>query len=266
MVITSFSNSTVKRLTELQNKSKARKREGLFITEGIRECKEVPQDRVEEIFISETFENSGVSDNIFKEMLDKQGYTVLSDEVFKKVSTAKTPQGILCTVRINNTNIEDITSVEEGFYLILENLQDPGNMGTIIRTAEGASVNGIIISKDSVDIYNTKVVSAAKGALFRMPCVISNDILMSVRYLKNKGIKTYAAHLKGKKYYTEMNYKSPTAFMIGNEGNGLTDMLANEADDLIIIPMAGKLESLNAGNAAAILMYECFRQRSFNKQ
>ena len=99
-----------------------------------------------------------------------------------------------------------------------------------------------------------------------MPCVISNDILMSVRYLKNKGIKTYAAHLKGKKYYTEMNYKSPTAFMIGNEGNGLTDMLANEADDLIIIPMAGKLESLNAGNAAAILMYECFRQRSFNKQ
>ena len=204
MVITSFSNSTVKRLTELQNKSKARKREGLFITEGIRECKEVPQDRVEEIFISETFENSGVSDNIFKEMLDKQGYTVLSDEVFKKVSTAKTPQGILCTVRINNTNIEDITSAEEGFYLILENLQDPGNMGTIIRTAEGASVNGIIISKDSVDIYNPKVVSATKGALFRMPCVISDDILMSVRYLKNKGVKTYAAHLKGKKYYCHL--------------------------------------------------------------
>lgn len=145
--------------------------------------------------------------------------------------------------------------------LILEGIQDPGNLGTMIRTAEGAGVTGIIMSKTTVDIFNPKVVRSTMGSLFRVPFYLTDDLAKTIGTLKKQGITMYAAHLKGKLSYDQPNYCSACGFMIGNEGNGLTPETAALADQYIRIPMEGRVESLNASIAAALLMYETHRQR-----
>ena len=145
--------------------------------------------------------------------------------------------------------------------LITENVQDPGNLGTMFRTAEGAGVTGILMSKNTVDVFNPKTIRSTMGSVYRMPFLYTEDIKESVELLKRQGISCYAAHLKGKDFYEKSDYTQPTAFLIGNEGNGLSEELADTADTYIKIPMGGKLESLNAAMAAGILMYEANRQR-----
>ena len=144
---------------------------------------------------------------------------------------------------------------------MLDNLQDPGNLGTIFRTAEAAGVTGIVLSRDCVDIYNPKVIRSTMGAVYRMPFVYVEDLLEALNVMKKKGIKTYAAHLKGKNSYDKEDYKEACAFLIGNEGNGLREEVSNMADTWIRIPMEGQAESLNAAVAAAVLMFEAARQR-----
>ena len=154
-----------------------------------------------------------------------------------------------------------MTGGDAPLLVVLENIQDPGNMGTIIRTAEGAGATGIIMSKETVDIYNPKTIRSTMGSLFRMPFVYVDDICGTVRELSNRGIRTYAAHLSGENEYYNEDYAGGTAVLIGNEGNGLTEEITSKADRLVKIPMAGKLESLNAAVSAAIILYEAARQR-----
>ncbi|MDD3219973.1 MAG: RNA methyltransferase [Lachnospiraceae bacterium] len=145
--------------------------------------------------------------------------------------------------------------------IILEDLQDPGNLGTIFRTAEGAGVSGIILSRNSVDIYNPKTIRSTMGSIYRMPFIYVEDLSEIMDKLKNHGIRTYGAHLKGINTYDHESYEGGSAFVIGNEGNGLTDELSEQIQCLIKIPMQGKLESLNAAMACGILVYEAARQR-----
>lgn len=149
--------------------------------------------------------------------------------------------------------------------VVLDNLQDPGNLGTIFRTAEAAGVTGILLSKDCVDVYNPKVIRSTMGAVFRMPFLYVEDLPEKIKELQKEGIKTYAAHLRGENAYDEEDYTTGCAFLIGNEGNGLRDEVADCADCLIRIPMEGEAESLNAAVAAAVLMFEAGRQRRNNK-
>ena len=172
-----------------------------------------------------------------------------------------TPQGILAVVRQPVSSLEKLLNAPAPFFMVLENIQDPGNLGTILRTAEGAGVTGILMSRDTVDIFNPKTIRSTMGSVYRVPFLYVEDICETVRELKNKGISAYAAHLKGTGSYDEQDYTKGTAFLIGNEGNGLTDELANLADTYIRIPMYGKVESLNAAIASAVLMYEAQRQR-----
>ena len=123
------------------------------------------------------------------------------------------------------------------------------------------SVNGIILSKDCVDIYNPKTIRSTMGAIYRMPFVYVEDVISVIGQMKEKGISVYAAHLDGKQSYDKENYQKGTAFLIGNEGNGLREEVAKEADIWVQIPMAGEVESLNAAIAAAVLMFEVSRQR-----
>ena len=146
------------------------------------------------------------------------------------------------------------------FYIIVDRLQDPGNMGTIIRTAEGAGVTDIIVSRDSVDPYSPKVVRSAMGSLFRMKISISDDLVGDIRALREKGVKVCGTHLSGVEFYDE-DFSGDIAFLIGNEGSGLSDEVSAEADTLLRIPMEGQVESLNAAVSAAVVMYEVLRQR-----
>ena len=156
---------------------------------------------------------------------------------------------------------QKINTEKKEMLLVLDNLQDPGNLGTIFRTAEAAGVTGIILSKDSVDIYNPKVIRSTMGAIFRMPLVYVEKLTDTIEELRAHQIQVYAAHLEGKNAYDEENYLNGTAYLIGNEGNGLRQEVADCADTWIRIPMLGQAESLNAAVAASILMFGAARQR-----
>lgn len=256
-MIVSCDNKQVKRIAKLLKSAKYRREEGVFVVEGIRGFSEVPDALIETVFVSENLD----PDPGTKKRLDSLHTEVLKDDVFRKVSDTVTAQGVLAIVKMQEYDLDSLIK-EDGLYLVLETIQDPGNLGTIIRTAEGAGVDAVIMSKDTVDIFSPKVVRATMGALFREPFVYAEDLNAVVKKLQAVNIKCYAAHLKGKRTFWEEDFIKGTAFLIGNEGNGLSDELSAKADALIRIPMEGKLESLNAAVSASLLGYEAKRQRT----
>ena len=264
-MITSLSNAKIKHLKELQLKSRTRNKENLFVAEGFKMFLEAPEALIKEVYVeSNTYEKIKESDNKaplnhFKafekiEYLKKKGVFVesVSEEVFRKSSDTETPQGIIFVMDRLKYDLKDMTN---GNMLLIEDIQDPGNLGTMIRTAEGASIAGVVMTKGTVDIYNPKTVRATMGSLYRVPFIYVENLKEAADFIKSKGVKIYAAHLKGEKFYDEVSYDTKSAFLIGNEGNGLSDEASSLADELIKIPMGGELESLNAAVAAAILMY-----------
>lgn len=255
-MITSTTNKQIKMIQKLQKSSKERKQQGLFTIEGIRMFREIPAEYMDKVYVTEQFYEK--NKELFK---DREPDDFVAESVFEKLSETQTPQGVLATVKMRRYTLADVLGVTENpLLLVLENLQDPGNLGTIMRTAEGAGASGIIMSRDTVDIYNPKVVRSTMGALFRMPFLYVEDILETVKELQDRGITVYAAHLKGEGFY-EKDYRKGTAFLVGNEGNGLTDAITELADEKIRIPMMGKVESLNAAIAATLMAYEALRQR-----
>lgn len=256
-MITSTSNAQVKNLVQLQKKAKVRKQQQIYIVEGIRMFREAPADRIGQIYVSESF----LADPEHREVLKGKTYEILSDSVFSYVSDTKTPQGILCLMRMPGYTLDMLLREKNGIWLVLENIQDPGNLGTMFRTGEGAGIAGVIMDGSTVDIYNPKTIRSTMGSIYRIPFYITGDLPDTIRCLKEHGIRTYAAHLEGSVCYDVPDYTVGTAFLIGNEGNGLTDGTAALADTFIRIPMGGQLESLNAAMAAGILMYEANRQR-----
>lgn len=256
-MITSTSNPQIKRLLQLQKKSKVRDEENVFVVEGLRMFAEVPVNRVEKVYISESLYNK----KKLKLNLQDFPYEILSDNVFSHVSDTKTPQGILCVVKRKKYDLDELLKVKNPHFMVLDNLQDPGNMGTIVRTAEGAGVDAVFMSKDCVDIYNPKTIRSTMGSIYRMPYIYVEDIPELLNVFRKNGVKSYAAHLDGKNSYDKENYQTGTAILIGNEGNGLCDEVTKNADILVRIPMRGQVESLNAAIAASVLMFEVFRQR-----
>lgn len=256
-MITSTSNPQVKRLLQLQKKSKARNEEGVFVVEGLRMFVEVPQECVEKVYVSETLYNKKKHDLNW----DKFPLEILSDSVFKHVADTQTPQGVLCIVKQKKYNFATLLDIQNPHFMVLDNLQDPGNLGTIIRTAEGAGVDAVFMSKDCVDIYNPKTIRSTMGSIYRMPTIYIEDTVNLLEIFRDKGIKSYAAHLDGENSYDKEDYSTGTAILIGNEGNGLRDEVSEKADIWVRIPMEGQVESLNAAIAASVFMFEVARQR-----
>lgn len=256
-MISSTSNSRIKNIMNLKNSARARRQQDCFLVEGPRMFFEVPKERLLEIYVTEGFEKK------YGDRLAGCRYELISDAVCRHLSDTRTPQGVTALVKKQETPLEEILARDENPCLfLLENLQDPGNMGTILRTSEGAGVSGIIINRESVDPYNPKVIRSTMGAIFRMPFVVVDDFEDVLRRLKEEGVRTFAAHLDGEDFYRQ-DYRGGCAFFIGNEGNGLSEELAARADGRIRIPMKGQVESLNAAVAATVLMYETLRQREW---
>ena len=256
-MITSTANQQVRLLVQLNKKRKLRDERGVFVAEGLKMFREAPRERIEKVYFSESFFAQRQKE------LDLAGldYEVMQDAVFKVASDTQTPQGVLCVVRRQPCTLDMFLKAAAPLILVLENLQDPGNLGTILRTAEGAGVTGVILSKGSVDLYNPKTIRSTMGSVYRVPALYVENLFETLETLRSRGVRSLAAHLKGERFYDQEDYREGTAFLIGNEANGLTEELSEAADTLIRIPMEGRLESLNAGVAASILMYEAYRQR-----
>ena len=256
-MITSVNNGQVKNIIQFNQKTKARRDQGLFVAEGRQMFGEAPADWIEKVYVSETL----TSDPVLMEQVEKLPYDIVADSVFRQMSDTQTPQGILTVLRRPSYTLEDILGGKNPLVMVLEDLQDPGNAGTILRTGEGAGVSGVLLTRTCVDITNPKVIRSTMGSVYRMPFLYVESVVSLTQELKKHNIRTFAAHLKGRNSYDQESYTGGTAFLIGNEGKGLTEEAANSADCLIRIPMCGKVESLNAAMASGILMYEAARQR-----
>ena len=256
-MITSVSNAKIKNVMQLNQKAKARREQGLFVAEGRKMFLEAPENWVFQVFVSETFSQDGE----LMAQVEKYPYEIVKDSVFRQMCDTKTPQGILTVLKLPSWSEEEVLAGENPLVMVLEDLQDPGNAGTIIRTGEGAGVSGVFLTKTCVDITNPKVIRATMGSVYRIPFLYVEDVVSLKQQLQDRGIRFFAAHLQGKNSYDREDYRGGTAFLIGNEGKGLTEQAAEAADCLIRIPMCGQVESLNAAMAAGILMYEASRQR-----
>ncbi len=257
-MIATTRNKLVKELLQLQKKAKYRREQKCFVIEGRKMYMETPPEQIEQIVVSRTFskqpENQG--------LLVNRDYVVAEDFVFEACSETKTPQGILCVVRQPEYSFSELLKQKNPMFLVLEDLQDPGNLGTIMRTAEGAGATALLLGKGCVDLYNPKTVRSTMGSIYRVPFLYFEDLKEVLMELKKNDILVCAAHLKGKKYYDRVNYKEGgVAFLVGNESRGISEELVEQAELLIKIPMAGRVESLNASISAGILMYEAYRQR-----
>lgn len=282
-MINSTSNKQVKHVVNLRSKAKARREEGMFVVEGPRMCKELLPGDVDCLYVTEGF----AGDRGNEKWLGAYRYETVTDIVMNVMADTRTPQGVLAVARQKRYDLEDILTgperqagiraadcgkgqdlgrcAEAGkgslAVMVLETLQDPGNLGTIIRASEGAGITGIVMDRDTADIYNPKVIRSTMGSVYRMPFVYVDDLGKACLRMKEQGIRLFAAHLKGMNNYDQEDYTDNVGFLIGNEAGGLSDSIAALADTYVRIPMAGKVESLNAAVAASVLMFEAARQR-----
>ena len=260
-VVSSLSNPIVKEIKKLY-KRKYRWQKKLFIVEGIKIIEECIKEKwnIKYIIIKEDFPLKFEISRLI-DCIDGNNIIIVSEKVFNEITDMENPQGILGVIEFNLSDMEFLFKVKDKFFIIIDELQDPGNMGTIIRAGDAFGVNGIIITQGCVDIYSPKVVRSTMGSIFHVPIVFADDKLKLIKDLKEKKVAVYATSLRGNIHINRVNFRRDFALIIGNESNGVTEDFLRTADSLIKIPMKGKAESLNAAIASSIIMYEVLRQR-----
>ena len=257
-IISSNKNDKIKYLKKLYKSSKRKKKEK-FILEGFRLIKQAYESgaKFDYLFITKPFAKSKeYSQLISNNDLNKNSF-LITENLLNEVSDTINPQGIIAVVSEIDYNIDQITNKNKNI-LVLDRVQDPGNLGTIIRTAAASGFGGIISLKGTVDIYNLKVLRATAGAIFNIPFLNKIDY-NKFKTLLSKDFTDYqliCSDINTNTFYNNVDYADKNILVIGNEGNGIRDDLLNEADKKIKIPLNNNIESINAAMAAGILMYE----------
>lgn len=259
MVITTKDNDFVKHVKKLKEK-KYREEYGEFIVEGIKMIEEAIQENatIKTIVVCEDCKTQGSIPNDLLYEIAKYNCIYVTEKVFNSMTDVSNPQGILAIIDKSGNKETEIDFKEE-LFLILDNIQDPGNMGTILRTVDSINLKQILVSKGTSDPYNPKVVRSTMGAIFRVKVIECEDLSKTVKELKKHKIKIYATDLRTDKSIYDVNYKK-VAVVIGNEANGVSQAVLDLADTKIKIPMKGKTESLNAAVATGVILYEAVRQ------
>ncbi|MGN1205779.1 MAG: TrmH family RNA methyltransferase [Eubacterium sp.] len=259
-MIESSTNQQIKAIQKLKKSARNRKKEGLFIAEGVRLVEDALDYRmVKKVYLSESIK-AEYYDRLSHKLKEAEVEYVAA-KVFQEMSDTESPQGVLAVVKIPKYDRTTVVEKTNAAVICLEDIQDPGNMGTIFRTAEGAGMSAVIMSAGCVDLFNPKVVRATMGAIFRLPFFVTENMSEEVEKLKREKFSVYAASLEGARFYTEETYAGKCAVIIGNEANGIRQATQDAATHKIKIPMEGQLESLNAAVSAAIFMYEIHRNR-----
>lgn len=260
--LTGSQNPIVKEVRSLKNKS-ARTEKNLYFIEGTRFTTEALKENIDICYfvLSETFAAASGSEELLKQISHSPFICyVVADGVFDAISDTQNPQGIMAVLKQEKKQLKDAV-ISEGLLVITDAVRDPGNMGTIIRTADAAGCTGMIIPDGCVDIYNPKVLRATMGSVFHLPIYHCEDMAAAMSFSKESGFLLCASHLEGAVSIYQADLSGNIALIIGSEADGISDETARSADMLIKIPMAGRAESLNASAAAAVMLFEAMRQR-----
>jgi TrmH family RNA methyltransferase len=262
-MITSLQNPKVKHAVKLTDR-KERNTTGLFLIEGYRELKRAADCGAEItmlFFCPEFF--LGENENALIEKIKGQGAEILVCEshVFQKLSYRDRPDGLLAIAKQMQKSLNDLTFKKHPFYIIAEAIEKPGNLGTILRSADAAGVDGVIVCDRCTDIYNPNVVRASVGTLFTIPVVEARS-QETLEWLKERKIKIVAATPSAEQEFTDADLKEGIAIAVGTEQLGLSEQWMNAADIKVRIPMRGVADSLNVATATTLLLYEAVRQRS----
>jgi len=262
--ITSKGNSNIKLFQKLVSSKKARDEHNMFPLEGMRLVCDAISENLELhcVFIVESYEEKyGEALNLLKNKNLESLVFYITDELSNKLSDTMNPQGIYAICKKLDKKLNADTILDNGKYIILNNLQDPGNIGAIIRTADAVGISGIALTENCCDIYNSKVIRSTMGSLFRMNLWLDCSFDMALDAFKSKGIATYAAVIDtDATSLTECDFSKGTVVVIGNEGNGLPKEIVDLCDNKLTIKMNGNINSLNAAMATGIIMWEMFRQ------
>lgn len=258
-IITSKDNETIKQIKKLKEK-KYRDIENLFLVEGIKIVEEAISENqiIKNIIICEDCINDGTIDAKLLLKIAKFNCIYVSKKIFNTISEVNSPQGIIAVVEKNNKNSK--IDYNEDIIVVLDNLQDPGNLGTILRTIDSANLKQVIVTKNTVDAYNPKVVRSTMGAIFRVKQIETENLVQTLNEIKKNGFEIMCTALDGATsiYNIDFNKK---VIIIGNEANGVSKEVQDFADKKVKIPMLGKTESLNASVAAGIIIYEYVRRK-----
>lgn len=256
-MITSPQNERIKHLVQLQQKSSLRRQEGLFVVEGRRElfhCINADYE-VKTIFVDNQ------KDDALLDIDSKNAEIIeVSPKVYEKIAYRESTEGVVAIVKARKNTLQDFAQKENPLYVVIEAVEKPGNLGAILRSADAAGVDGVIVCDPLTDLYNPNLIRASIGAIFTVPTVVCTSE-ECIAWLKENKIQILTAQLQDSNLYYDIDMKKATAIVMGTEATGLTQQWRKAADKHIRIPMCGKLDSLNVSVSSAILMFEAIRQR-----
>ena len=260
MLISSLQNLSVKKLVKL-SKARERKAQNLFVIEGARELSLAMAGdySIEELYVcKELFLNTRYPDVL--DTIDEDKIIEITTQVFEKVSYRKSSDGLIALAKPKTHTLTDIQLSDNPFVIILESVEKPGNLGAILRSADAAAVDAVIVCDPQTDIYNPNVVRSSVGGLFTVQTAVCTT-QEAMEWLNKHAIASYAAELEAAEWYQNVDYSGPTAIVMGTEADGLTNSWLNYATKRIKIPMRGKIDSLNVSVSTAVLTFEAMRQR-----
>ena len=252
------------KLVRVLHDKKTRNKEKKIILEGIRALESAVNSSIDFNFIlySKKLVNTPRGAKLLKK-IDKLGveHTMISNDNLLQIAQTETSQGVIAIAEQKEYVLSQIDLENKFCFLVLlDSVQDPGNVGTIIRTAEAAGANGVILSKGCVDVYNSKTIRSSMGAIFNIPVVKTQNLKDTVDFLKKKGVRIFATDVKAKEQHFNVRYSGKSAILLGNEAQGLKSDIISKADEKIKIPIMGKSESINVATAASVVIYERVRQ------
>jgi len=264
--ISSVQNQLIKKILLLKEKSRERKKKGLFILEGLLELQLAvgAQYKIESILYCKDFLENSENNAILKSFKSDELISV-SLEVYKKLAYRDTTEGIIAIVKSKDHQLSTLRfSTENPLVLIAEAPEKPGNIGALLRTADAANLDAVLIANPKTDIYNPNIIRSSVGCIFTRTVKMGSTTEI-ISFLKKEGFQIFCAALSASKDYTTVDFKEPTAIVVGTEHSGLSDEWLENSTQNIIIPMEGEIDSMNVSVSAAILIFEAKRQRKLIK-
>ncbi len=261
--ITSEKNPKIQQIIRLREKARERKKENLFVIEGIRELNLALKGGIvaREIFCCPDFMQPKVLDEL-KKIADKIGWTEITKNVYGKIAVRESTEGVIAVAEMRELSLEKIRLSAKPLILVVEKVEKPGNLGALLRTADAAALDAVIVCDTGIDVYNPNVIRSSLGCLFTQQIALC-DSEAAIQWLKKNRVKIFAATPEGAQIYFKAGYNQPCAIVVGSEAEGLSPAWIKNADSKVLIPMRGEIDSLNVSVSAAVVLFEAVRQRNF---